>query len=473
MRRSWRPRAEETQPAPTARRSPGRMEFAMRIRLPSHSSNRYSPKSHAAVKNTTSNEVKNVSHTGDNSEGSRRSPAVASVLAIKTGARTGSSNSGRSSSRRRACAATAENTVPVVAMPMVPSARTRTSGARIGKIAMLYKTANTGSKINSTRSRNKKFAAIFPAKMLNGSIGARRSAARVSLVCSRRKDGCSMSEPAKRNASHRSPGPKRRDSEDVGLNVKLKRTMTIRTNTMVVTSSSRERNSLRSALARMVAVACTRLIAKELRTEFRSRELLGTTIVFVLIVIVLFSFTFNPTSSESRRYGPGLLWLAFLFAGSLMLQPSFLREQTNDTLAALRLAPIDPFSILAGKMAANFLFLLLVELILLPVFAVLYNIAIFPILAPLVLVLALGTIGIATTGTVFSAVAAQARLRELLLPLLLLPVIAPVLIASTEATAGLLRDPSELSPVWLTFLTSFDVVFLTAAWLFGEYLLEE
>src|SRR5882724_9404776 len=140
------------------------------------------------------------------------------------------------------------------------------------------------------------------------------------------------------------------------------------------------------------------ILAKELRTEFRSRELLGTTVVFVLIVIVLFSFTFNPTSSESRRFGPGLLWLAFLFAGSLMLQPSFLREQTNDTLAALRLAPIDPFSILAGKMAANFLFLLLVEVLLLPVFAVLYNTAILPVLPQLLLVLALGTIGLRSHG---------------------------------------------------------------------------
>src|ERR1035437_3655377 len=215
------------------------------------------------------------------------------------------------------------------------------------------------------------------------------------------------------------------------------------------------------------------ILAKELKTEFRSRELLGTTIVFVLIVLVLFSFTFDPTSSESRRFGPGLLWLAFLFAGSLMLQPSFLREQTNDTLAALRLAPIDPFSILAGKMAANFLFLFLVEIILLPVFAVLYNIAILPVLAPLVLVLSLGTIGIATTGTVFSAVSAQARLRGLLSPLLLLPVLAPVLIASTAATSGILQDPSDLSLVWLTFLVAFDVVFLTVAWLVGEYLLEE
>jgi heme exporter protein B len=215
------------------------------------------------------------------------------------------------------------------------------------------------------------------------------------------------------------------------------------------------------------------ILQKELRTEFRSRELLGTTVVFVLIVVVLFSFTFNPTSEESRRFGPGLLWLAFLFAGSLMLQSSFLREQTNDTLAALRLAPIDPFSILAGKMLANFLFLLLVEIVLLPVFAVLYNVAVLPVLGPLLLVLVLGTIALAATGTVFSAVAAQARLRELLLPLLLLPVLAPVLIASAEATVGVLGNPSDLSLVWLTFLVCFDVIFLTAAWMVGEYLLEE
>jgi heme exporter protein B len=222
-----------------------------------------------------------------------------------------------------------------------------------------------------------------------------------------------------------------------------------------------------------LARATSVILAKELRTEFRSRQLLGTTAVFVLIVIVLFSFTFNPTSTESRRFGPGLLWLAFLFAGSLMLQSSFLREQTNDTLAALRLAPIDPFSIIAGKMAANFLFLFLVEVILLPVFAVLYNVAILPVLPQLLLVLVMGTIGLAATGTVFSAVAAQARLRELLLPLLLLPVLAPVLIASTEATIGVLQDPSELSLVWLTFLACFDLIFLTAAWMVGEYLLEE
>ncbi len=227
-----------------------------------------------------------------------------------------------------------------------------------------------------------------------------------------------------------------------------------------------------SGLARAASV----ILAKELRTEFRTRELLSTTVVFVLMVVVLFSFTFDPSAAESRRFGPGLLWLAFLFAGSLMLHPSFMREQANDTLAALRLAPIEPFAILAGKILANFVFMLFAEFLLLPIFAVLYDVHLLPLISrllPLVGVLMLGTLGLTTTGTVFSAVASQARMRELLLPLLLLPVLTPVLIASAEATTGLLGDPPMLERVWLLFLVAFDVVFLTATWLFGEYLLEE
>jgi heme exporter protein B len=156
-----------------------------------------------------------------------------------------------------------------------------------------------------------------------------------------------------------------------------------------------------------------------------------------------------------------------------MLQPSFVRERTNDTLSALRMAPVEPFAVLLGKLAANALFLFLVELILLPIFAALYDLAILPVLGRLVLVLFLGTVGLATTGTVFSAITAQARLRELMLPLLLFPVLAPVLIASTEATVGLLSEEPYLDSVWLVFLVVFDAIFLTAAWLFGEYLFEE
>jgi heme exporter protein B len=215
------------------------------------------------------------------------------------------------------------------------------------------------------------------------------------------------------------------------------------------------------------------LFGKELRTEFRSRELLTTTVVFVLVVVVLFSFTFDPTSTESRRFGPGLLWLAFLFAASLMLQPCFLREQNNDTLSALRLAVSDPFAIFLAKLAANTLFLLLTELLLLPIFAVLYNVSILQVAPQLILVLFLGSLGLSVTGTALSAVSAQARMRELLLPLLLLPLLTPLLIASTEATAALLDPKPALRWDWLAFLIAFDVVFLTAVWLFGEYVLEE
>jgi heme exporter protein B len=215
------------------------------------------------------------------------------------------------------------------------------------------------------------------------------------------------------------------------------------------------------------------VLSKELRAEFRSFELLTSTVVFVLIVVFLFSFTFDPSSNEARRFGPGLLWIALLFAGSLMLQPSFSRERVNDTLAGLRLAPIDPLAIIAGKLLANFTFLLVAELAFLPVFAILYNLSLLPVAAPLALVLLLGTLGVATVGTVFSAISSQARMRELLLPLLLLPALTPVLIASTEATVGLLSDPPELPRNWLALLIAFDVIFLTATWLLGEYLLEE
>jgi len=215
------------------------------------------------------------------------------------------------------------------------------------------------------------------------------------------------------------------------------------------------------------------LLGKELRTEFRSRELLTTTVVFIVMIIVLFSFTFDPSYNESRRFGPGLLWMAFLFAASLMLQPCFLREQNNDTLSALRLSVEDPFAIFLAKLIANTIFLLVTELLMLPLFAVLYNVAILPQLHWLVLVFFLGSFGVSIAGTALAAVSAQARMRELLLPLLLLPLLTPVLVASTEVTVGLLEAAPVVQWKGIGFLVVFDVVFLTVLWLLGEYLLEE
>ncbi len=215
------------------------------------------------------------------------------------------------------------------------------------------------------------------------------------------------------------------------------------------------------------------LLGKELRTEFRSRELLTTTVVFVLLIFVIFSITFQPITSESQQFGPGLLWVAFLFAASLMLQPCFLREQTNDTLSALRLSVRDPFAIFLAKLTANTFFLLLTELLMLPFFAGFFNVRIVAVLPQLFLVLFLGSLGIAIPGTAFSAISAHARMRELMLPLLLLPVLIAILFPTTEVTAGLLEPEPSLNFGGLGLIIGFDVVFLTALWLFGEYLLEE
>jgi heme exporter protein B len=215
------------------------------------------------------------------------------------------------------------------------------------------------------------------------------------------------------------------------------------------------------------------LLSKELRTEFRSRELLTTTVVFILVVLILFSFAISPTTEESREFGPGLLWLAILFAASLMLQPCFLREQNNDTLSSLRLAVSDPFSIFLAKLIANTLFLLLTELIMLPFFAIFYNVPILPEFQWLILVLFLGSLGISVAGTALSAISAQARMRELLLPLLLLPLLTPVLVVSATVTVSLFEREPIVKGKGIAFLAVFDVVFLTALWLFGEYLLEE
>jgi heme exporter protein B len=168
-----------------------------------------------------------------------------------------------------------------------------------------------------------------------------------------------------------------------------------------------------------------------------------------------------------------LLWIAFLFAASLMLQPCFLREQTNDTLSSLRLAISDPFSIFLAKLVANTLFLMLTEVLMLPIFAVLYNVPILPEIYYLLLVLFLGSLGISVAGTALSAISAQARMRELLLPLLLLPLLTPVLVASAEVTVGLMDREPVMQWKGIGFLATFDVVFLTALWMFGQYLLEE
>jgi heme exporter protein B len=133
----------------------------------------------------------------------------------------------------------------------------------------------------------------------------------------------------------------------------------------------------------------------------------------------------------------------------------------------------DPFAIFLAKLVANTVFLLFTELLMLPVFSILYNVPVLRVFSQLVMVFFLGSMGVSIAGTALSAISAQARMRELLLPLLLLPILTPVLVASTQVTVGLLDPAPFVEWRGIGFLAVFDVVFLTALWLFGEYLLEE
>src|SRR6267154_1807887 len=225
-----------------------------------YSSNRYSPKSHTAVKKITSNAIRKASQSHRSAGFSANSAAVASVLAISSGVSNGNSSRGSSNSRMRACAEIADSVVPVTESPKLPRNSTNASCGTTPSSGTLYSTAKIGSSSSSVINRNNVLAHSLDRKIANGSDTERRNALSVSLVCSRKNPGCSISDAAKRNAIHSNPGPNRRDSSRVGSNVKLNSTTTIKIKTTVVVSSSRERNSVRSSLPSSTEVLENRLI---------------------------------------------------------------------------------------------------------------------------------------------------------------------------------------------------------------------
>src|SRR6266478_4207699 len=226
----------------------------------SYSSNRYSPKSHTAVKKITSNAIRKASQSHRSVGFSANSAAVASVLVISSGVSNGNNSRGSSNSRMRACAEIADSVVPVTESPRLPRNSTSASCGTTPSSGTLYKTANIGSSSSSVISRKSVLAQSFDRKIANGSETESRSALSVSFVCSRKKPGCSISEAAKRKASQSKPGSKRRDSSLVGSNVKLNSTTIIRMKTTVVVSSSRERNSVRSSFPSRTLVLENKLI---------------------------------------------------------------------------------------------------------------------------------------------------------------------------------------------------------------------
>jgi heme exporter protein B len=216
------------------------------------------------------------------------------------------------------------------------------------------------------------------------------------------------------------------------------------------------------------------LIWKDLLAEFRTRELLFSMLLFALLVVVVFSFTFEPGSRAARESAPGILWVAFIFAGVLGLHRAFSREVENGSIYGLMLAPVDRGIIFLGKMTSNVIFILIIEIFTLPLFAVLFNVPLVNVLDRLLVILLLATVGFAAVGTLFSAIAINTRTRETMLPILLLPVELPVIVAAVKATAEVLngRDWSAIAG-GLKILLAFDLLFVMVCYVTFEYVLEE
>jgi len=203
---------------------------------------------------------------------------------------------------------------------------------------------------------------------------------------------------------------------------------------------------------------------KDLRVERRSKEVLNAAFSFALVVLLLFSFTFDPSGEETRAMSGGLLWLVYSFAGVLVLNRSFARETANDCLDALVASPAPGAAILLGKALANAALLLVLELAALPVFVIFYNVRWEGGGGWLLLVLLLGTWGFTVVGTMFSALTVNVQLREVMLPLLVFPVTIPVLMAAVQLTTTVFTgEPMGPEMAWLRLLVVFDLIFTLLA----------
>ncbi len=203
------------------------------------------------------------------------------------------------------------------------------------------------------------------------------------------------------------------------------------------------------------------IAGKDLRSEIRSKETVNASLSFALVILMLFSFAFDPGSDQVREISGGLLWLVYAFAGTLILNRSFARELVNDCLDALISSPASGAQLFFGKCLANYLLLMVVECVSFPVFIIFYNARWPARWGLLFLVMLLGTWGITVIGTLFSAMTVNLRLRELMLPTLVYPMLIPALLGairlSTVLIAGEALETDD--QIWFKLLAGFDVIF--------------
>jgi heme exporter protein B len=214
------------------------------------------------------------------------------------------------------------------------------------------------------------------------------------------------------------------------------------------------------------------IIRKDLTAEYHSRELVPTMLAFSLIVIIIFNFALELDIKARQAVTAGVLWTTFAFAGTLGLNRSMAIEKDRGCMDGLLLAPVDRSAIYFGKTISNLVFMLIVEAIVLPIYSLLYNVNLFQ--AGLLGVILLGSIGYSAVGTLLSTMSAETRTRDVLLPILLLPVVLPVLLASVKASGGLLSGadlPEIMAP--LNLLIAYDVIFIAVSFMVFDFVVEE
>lgn len=214
------------------------------------------------------------------------------------------------------------------------------------------------------------------------------------------------------------------------------------------------------------------IVWKDLLTERRTKEIFPQMCGFAVLIVVVYNVTLQVGVSPDAIL-PGLLWIAITFAGILGLNHSFVIEREDECLQGMRLCPIDRSAIYLGKVCGNILFMLFTELLLLPLMIILFNLPVGRYLGRLGLVMLLGTFGFVVVGTLFAAMSANTRIREIMLPLLLFPVVIPLLIAATKSTGKILaQNPLSEIRSWLYFLLAFDFTFFGLALITCEYIIE-
>jgi heme exporter protein B len=214
------------------------------------------------------------------------------------------------------------------------------------------------------------------------------------------------------------------------------------------------------------------VIWKDLRAEWRSREIVSAMLVFTLLVIIIFNFALDLQPNLRAGISSGVLWVTLAFAGTLGLNRSMAIEKDRGCLDGLLLAPVDRAAIYLGKALANLVFMLLVALIALPLYGILYDTNLF--IPGLWLTVLLGAEGYVAVGTLLASMAVQARTRDILLPILLFPVAVPVVVSAVKATSGFLAGLEwvEIQP-WITLLVVYDVIFTSVAFMVFDSVVEE